>query len=218
MTDQGVRREGGENRVRWRTAEGGLALPAWIAIGVAIAVIVVGFGAWWTYGLGRGLPSDGGSGGTDGMSGMDGEAPAVPAVHGFYAGQEVLFIHTEASDPQVAEMLIGMMGSPVIVVPELADVPEAVLGTVYVFTDGIRPDGPRGPFGFQPDVFDSAPGDMDYSPLRALNLVTWRDDTSATVLRSAQAVNDAIADGRLMVERPGVVVNMPFLRWPGGER
>jgi hypothetical protein len=210
MTDQEAPRAGGENRFRWRTAEG-LALPTWIAIGVAIAVVVLGFGAWWTFGLGRGGPMDGG------MGGMEEGAP-IPAVHGYYAGQQILFIHTEASDAAVADMLTGMMGSPVIAVPGLAAVPDSALGTVYVFTNGVRPDGPRGPFGFQPDVFDSAPGDEAYSPLRALNLMTWRDEGAATVLRSAEEVEAAIADGRLTVERPGAVVNMPFVSWPGGER
>ena len=146
------------------------------------------------------------------------DAPRFPPVHGFYEGQEVLFIHSEASDQQVADMLTGMMGSPVLVVPSLADVPQSALATVYVFTNGVQPDGPHGPFGFQPDVFDSAPGDDDYSPLRAINLVTWRDEGAADVLRSAEEVQAAIDDGRLTVERPGVVVNMPFLTWPGGER
>ena len=204
--------DGGENRFRWRESDGGLTLPAWIAIGLAIAVVVLGFGAWWTFGLGRGTPTDGA-----GMGEM-GAAPSVPPVHGFYDGDDVLFLHTEASDRQVADMLTGMMGSPVIVVPPLAEVPDAALSTVYVFTNGVRPDGPRGPFGFQPDVFDSAPGDEGYSPLRALNLVTWRDEAAAEVLRSAEQAEAAIDDGRLAVERPGVVVNMPFLTWPGGKR
>jgi len=104
------------------------------------------------------------------------------------------------------------------VVPALADVPESALANVYVFTNGVQPNGARGPMGFQPDVFDSAPGDEGYSPLRALNLVTWQAEAAAEVLRSAEEVEAAIDDGRLTVEQPGVVVNMPFLTWPGGER
>ena len=143
--------------------------------------------------------------------------PGSP-VHGFYAGEEILFVHTEVSDEEVAQLLVGMMDSPVPVVPALADVPESALANVYVFTNGVQPDGPRGPMGFQSDVFDSAPGDEGYSPLRALNLVTWQDEAVAEVLRSAEEVQAAIDDGRLTVEQPGVVVNMPFLTWPGGER
>ena len=150
------------------------------------------------------------------MGAMDG--PTIPPVTGFYDGTEVLFIHTEASDPGVAEMLTAMMRSPVLVVPSLGQVPSAALATVFVFTNGPRPDGPRGPLGFQPDVFDSAPGDEAYSPLRALVLVTWVDGARSSVLRSAAELEAAIADGRLSIERPGVVVNMPFLTWPGGSR
>jgi hypothetical protein len=34
-----------------------------------------------------------------------------------------------------------MMKSPVLVVPELAQVPEAALANVYVFTNGVQPRG-----------------------------------------------------------------------------
>ncbi|MEX2547160.1 MAG: hypothetical protein WD830_05155 [Chloroflexota bacterium] len=214
MSDQEAAPEGPEN-FRWRTAEGGPTTAGWIVIGILIAVVVLGFGAWWTFGLGRGMPS-----GTD-MSGggmeMEGGAQ-LPAVHGYYGGQDILFVHTEASDQQVADMLSGMMGSPVVVVPSLAEVPDSAVGNVFVFRNGVQPDGPRGPFGFQPDVFDSAPGDQNYSPLRQVVLVTWRDEAGAQVLRSAEDVEAAGADGRLATERPGVVVNMPFLTWPGGAR
>ncbi|HEX9682229.1 MAG TPA: hypothetical protein VGA13_04055 [Acidimicrobiales bacterium] len=47
----------------------------------------------------------------------------VPSVTGFYDGQDVRFIHTEASDPQIAAMSSDMMDSSVIVVPHLRDVP-----------------------------------------------------------------------------------------------
>jgi len=49
-------------------------------------------------------------------------------------------------------------------------------------------------------------------------MVTWTDPGQASVLRSAEEVRAAIDDGRLTVEQPGVVVNSPFLTWPGGER
>ena len=151
-----------------------------------------------------------------GMGGMDaGQAPHVPPVKGIAEGQEIRFIHTEASDPQVADMLTNMMGSPVLVVPSLAQAPEAMLATVYVFQNGVRGEGP---FGFQPDVFDNPPGADGYRPLRAVHLVRWRDEASARVLRSAAEVREAQARGELTVERPGAVVNMPFLTWPGGQR
>ncbi len=153
------------------------------------------------------------SGGMGGMEPVSG--PEIPLVGGYAEGQEIAFIHTEASATDVAEMLTEMMGSPVVVVPALADVPASVLANVYVFTNGVAGDGP---LGFQADVFDLPPGTAGYSPLRALNRVTWNDDRDASVLRSAAEVLDAHARGELTIERPGVVVNMPLVTWPGGER
>lgn len=71
----------------------------------------------------------------------------------------------------VAEMLTRMMGPKVLVVPSLAEIPVWLLADVYVFTNGVRGDGP---FGFQPDVFDSVPGDARYTPLRRVNFFTWK--------------------------------------------
>ncbi len=139
----------------------------------------------------------------------------VPPVQGFVDGREILFIHTEASDARVAGMLTAMMSSPVLVVPTLAQVPDSALANVYVFTNGI---GGHGPFGFQPDVFDSPPGSEGYSPLRRLHLVTWNGGRTPRELRSATEVNAAEAAGDVAIELPGVVVNMPFLTWPGGQR
>ncbi len=154
-----------------------------------------------------------------GMGPMRADAPTVPPVTGYAEGEEILFVHTEASDPDLAERLTEMMGgSPVLVVPALADVPESALADVYVFTNGVMPEGAMGPLGFQPDVFDNPPGTDGYSPLRAVNLVTWDDEQNARVLRSADEVLAAAEAGEVTIEQPGVVVNMPFLTWPGGQR
>jgi hypothetical protein len=139
----------------------------------------------------------------------------VPPVDGFTEGERIRFIHTEASAPQVADLLTKMKGSPVLVVPELAKTPKEILANVYVFKNGISGTGP---FEFQPDVFDNPPGTKGYSPLRALNLLTWKNESAARELRSAAEVRKAIDAGELTVEQPGVVVNMPLLTWPGGNR
>ncbi len=139
----------------------------------------------------------------------------IPPVRGYMEGKEIRFIHTEASDAKVAELLTDMMGSPVLVVPSLAQAPSATLANVYVFTNGIRGEGP---FRFQPDVFDNPPGTAGYSPLRALNLVTWKEEPLARKLKSAAEVEGAMEKGEVTVKQPGVVVNMPMLTWPGGRR
>ncbi len=141
--------------------------------------------------------------------------PNVPVVHGYAEGQEVTFIHTEVSDPQVAQRLTGMVRSTVLVVPALAQAPDSILNNVYVFANGVRGGGP---LGFQPDVFDATPKDSSYSPLRRLNLVAWKDGQAARELKSLPELKDAEAKGELTISRPGVVINMPMLTWPGGRR
>lgn len=148
--------------------------------------------------------------------GMDAGGPVVPSVVGYAEGEEVLFMHTEASDSAVADTLTKMMRSPVLVVPALSQTPEAALANVYVFSNGIQPRGARGPFAYQADIFDSPPGTPGYSPLRLVNLVAWTDPSQARLLRSAEQVLAAQSAGEVTVERPGAVVNMPLLTWPGG--
>lgn len=139
----------------------------------------------------------------------------APLALGYYEGGKVYFIHPEASDEGVAGILTEMMGPDVIYVPSLAKIPADLLGNVYVFTNGIEA---MGPLGFQPDVFDSVPGDEGYTPLRSVHLVTWNEGVAARELMSADDVLAAQAADELTIATPGVVVNMPILVWPDGER
>ncbi len=150
---------------------------------------------------------------------MPANAPTVPAVTGYSQGQEILFIHTETSDPKIAKILTDMMGgSPVLVVPALAKAAPELLAPVYVFTNGKTGDGPTGPLGGQADIFDHPPGDAGYRPLRAVTLVTWKDVMAARVLKSTAELRGVIDSGAVSIKQTGVVVNMPFLTWPGGKR
>lgn len=139
----------------------------------------------------------------------------IPNVKGFVKSQEVLFIHTEASDKDVSELLTNMMNSPVVHVPAIGKVPEDALAKVYVFTNGVSGGGPM---GFQPDVFDWVPGDAGYSPLRRLNLVTWKEEVTARELHSVEEIMGAEDSGELSIEEKEVVINMPFVKWQGGQR
>lgn len=139
----------------------------------------------------------------------------LPAGRAYAEGVEIYFVHTEASDAGVAEKLTDMMKSPVLLVPSLANVPEESLANVYVFTNGVAGTGP---FGFQPDVFDNPPGTGGYTPLRRLNVAAWVDESKARELKSAAQVMDAVNAGELTLEQPGIVINMPFVVWDGGQR
>jgi hypothetical protein len=148
---------------------------------------------------------------------QSGKAPtaALPAGKAWAEGKEIYFVHTEASDPGVAEKLTNMMKSPVLLVPSLAKAPAEALAQVYVFTNGVAG---KGPFGFQADVFDNPPGSAGYSPLRNINAVTWADPAKARELKSVAEIQAAQAAGELTLAQPGVVVNMPFVVWEGGKR
>lgn len=153
-----------------------------------------------------------------GMSSMNTEFSAddfAPLVLSIYEGEYVYFIHTEASDSAVATLLTDMMGPQVVTVPSLAEVPEELLGKVYAFTNGIVG---AGPMGFQPDIFDSVPGDPDYTPLRVLHTVTWQEGSTPHLLNSAAELEAAENDGEVAIENTEIVVNMPILIWPNGQR
>jgi hypothetical protein len=139
----------------------------------------------------------------------------LPAGKAYAEGKEIYFVHTEASDAGVSETLTNMMKSPVMHVPSLANVPDELLANVYVFTNGVEGSGP---FGFQADVFDNPPGTDGYTPLRRLNVVTWADGVTARELTSVADVLAAADANELSIEQPGVVINMPFVVWDGGQR
>jgi hypothetical protein len=139
----------------------------------------------------------------------------LPAGKAYANGQEIYFVHTEASDEALAATLTKMMDSPVLYVPALADIPAHALANVYVFENGLAG---KGPLGFQADVFDAPPDAPDYSPLRRVNVVAWVDPAQARLLTSAAAVLAAQLAGEVTVAQPGAVVNMPFVVWEGGKR
>lgn len=149
------------------------------------------------------------------MGGQTMNEPLAPPVKGLYRGKAVIFIHTEASDPQVAAMLTRMMGPKVLVVPSLGRIPGELLADVYVFTNGVKG---AGPFGFQVDVFDSVPGDARYTPLRAVTLVTWQQNATTRILKSIEEIRTASHGGQVTLKPLAAVVNMPILIWPGGQR
>lgn len=139
----------------------------------------------------------------------------LPAGKAFAEGKEIYFVHTETSDADIAALLSDMMASPVLEVPGLADVPESALANVYVFDNGLEG---MGPLGFQADVFDNPPGTDGYSPLRRLNVVTWVDPAKARLLTSVAEILAAESAGEVTIAQPGVVINMPFVVWDGGQR
>jgi hypothetical protein len=142
-----------------------------------------------------------------------GKGIVLPAGVAYAEGQEIRFMHTEVSDPDVAKLLSDMMSSPVLYVPSLAQA--AVTVPVYVFKNG---GAGMGPLGFQADVFGDLPGTDSYTPLRKIVFATWTDAGKARELKSVSEILEAQKNGEVTLEQSNVVVNMPFVIWPGGKR
>ncbi|MDH4102747.1 MAG: hypothetical protein OEW52_11620 [Thermoleophilia bacterium] len=73
---------------------------------------------------------------------------------------------------------------------------------IWVFTNG--DDGQR-------NIIDTVPGRKDYTPLWAVRTVTWKENASAHVLRSAAAVRAAQKAGQVTIAVVPIVVNCPVL-------
>lgn len=140
----------------------------------------------------------------------------IPMIDGYYNGNKVFFIHTEVSDKKMADMMTMMINFPTFHVPQLANVSDTDIGKIYVFTNGIPGSGPYGggPFMFQIDVFNSIPGQTNYSNFRMPHLVTWNDNATARILTAEEEILEAEANGELTVKNTGsVIVNVPIIAW-----
>ena len=144
------------------------------------------------------------------------DAPiTIPLIDGYYNGNKVFFIHTEVSDEKMADMMTMMINFPTLHVPQLANVSDTNIGKIYVFTNGVPGSGPYGggPFMFQIDVFDSIPGQTNYSNFRTPYLVTWNDNATSRILTSEEEILQAEANGELTIKNSSIVVNVPIIAW-----
>jgi len=144
----------------------------------------------------------------------------IPMIDGYYDDEKVFFIHTEISDQKMANMMSMMVNFPTIYVSDLENIPDEDLGKFYVFTNGITGTGPYGggPFMFQIDIFDSVPGQDEYSEFRVPQLVTWKDDSSPRLLTSVDELLQAETNGELSIKSADFVVHLPMISWDSGTK
>jgi len=137
----------------------------------------------------------------------------IPLTKGYVKGSEVFYISTEASDKDLADSLTKLTGFRVAYTPALQKTPADALAQIYAFKNGIEGVGP---LGFQPNIADSQPGDVNYSPIWAVNIVEWKEGVIPRELKSQIEVLDAQASNELTVTASGLIVNCPFVQWDGG--
>jgi len=133
----------------------------------------------------------------------------LPLIPGWYKGEKVAYIQTEASDPGVAA------AQGVNYVPALASVLDATAVTyddIYVVTNFA-----------QANIIPSAPNpagpkntDPSYSPLWQVNKVTWANPAKAVTLKSEDEVLAAKNAGLVTVQKVHVIVNCPVIYTPQG--
>ena len=131
-----------------------------------------------------------------------------PLIGGFYNGRSVTYLLTDVSTRKDAQALSKATNFPVTFSAKLARVPETALAKLYLFMNGVK--GPN-PFGFQPNVIDSVPGQSKYSPLWRVYAVTWNSGATPTQLRSEQAILKAKAAGKLTITKTSLVKNSPVV-------
>ncbi len=138
----------------------------------------------------------------------------IPLAKGYENGNDIFFIATDASDEKIAEQATKLLWFKVNFSPLLSQTPESALSQAYAFTNGVQG---KGPFGFQIPVLSAKPGDAGYSPLLQINTVAWKDSSSAKELKSVQEIMGAEKNGSLTINKTGIVVNHPAIKWQDGQ-
>ena len=132
----------------------------------------------------------------------------LPLVQGYFNGESVYYVNTEASDAAVAAT------DGTTFVPKLAiSIAVGATADLYHVTNFA-----------QPNVLDSVPyplgpsnADPDYSPLWLIHLVTWAPGVTPVVLTSEAAVLAAQAAGKVTLQATSIVVNCPVVVTPRGQ-
>jgi hypothetical protein len=139
----------------------------------------------------------------------------IPLHQGYYDGESVYFIITDASDQKHADLISENQEWKVELAPLLANAPDDALSTTYMFTDGVVGDGVH---GFQGEVFTSTPAQPDmYSGLTSHVHVSWDGSGTPMILASEDEILRAEKEGKLTLEPMDVVINMPQVVWPDGQ-
>ena len=134
----------------------------------------------------------------------------MPLLTGWFQGQAVFYVTTDASDADVAREQSANYA------PRLAD---ALPGLPRQPGQASSVDKVYAVVNFdQGSVFASAPApmgaknqDLAYSPLWQMVRVTWRAGHTPYVLRSEEAVLDAAEKGAVELAATRVVINCPIV-------
>jgi hypothetical protein len=118
-------------------------------------------------------------------------------------GSTIYYIATDASSPEVAEMLgvihVEKTGKTLV---------SSAASDLYVFTNGITGTGPA---GFQASIGSTQEGDEFYSPFWRIQMATWANPEDASFLTTTSEITEAASNEELTTALGGFVVNCPFV-------
>jgi hypothetical protein len=139
----------------------------------------------------------------------------IPLHLGFFNGSPVYYIITDTNDKKSANVISEKQKWKVGNAPTLSNLPKGSLGKVYFFHNGITGNGTD---GFQNDVFSNTPTQKDqYIPLRTIIDVTWNIGKVPEILGSEKKILDANMTGKVRLTKTNIIMDMPQIRWPGGQ-
>lgn len=131
---------------------------------------------------------------------------ALPISKGYVDGKVAYFIATDASNNETANSIFENTGWRVNFAPILSQIPQTELSQGFEFLNGIRG---QGAFGFQLPVSSITPDEENYSPLVHLNLVSWNDNVTISVLKSMPEIISANQKGDLQIIPTNITINSP---------
>lgn len=137
------------------------------------------------------------------------EAIPIPVSKGYVDGNISYFISTDASEKNVVSSVSNSTKFEINYAPSLANTSESSRQQGYVFTNGIKGDGP---YGFQLAVASATSEDEGYSPLFEINYVKWNDESNARVLKAADEVLESQNNGEVTITKSNIVINSPFVQ------
>lgn len=133
----------------------------------------------------------------------------LPLIPGWYKGQQIFYLQTEASDQALAT---SQQATYVERLANAATSTPSAVDDIYAVTNftqsNIVPSAPipEGP----------ANTDPDYTPLWQVTLVTWVDPKQAHLLTSEEEVKAAADAGVVTLAQTPIVVNCPIIYSPQG--
>lgn len=141
----------------------------------------------------------------------------IPMYDGIYNKDSISYIVTDTSsnDDKLAQIILEKQKWKINVAPTLSTIPDSALEEIYFFVNG---DNGTGAYGFQNEVFSSTPQQhQDYSPLRKVFHVSWKEGQNPTILNSVDEIMQANTNKRIQIKETDIILNVPQIIWPDGQ-